>query len=370
VGGANQEGYDHALLKAFGFMRKLNKLPNRSSLCRLRQKVSYKFFGAKFKKLIKDFEPSRETFKGLRIYAIDGQQMTLPRTDDIVSYGFNGRAVSQYRESYLPRGYMTHAYDVLSRVTKGFCFGPALNEISDAVDLLKAFEQNSVTLYDRLYLCEKLVKTHFKLKNFFIFRCRRNSSKEIADFFNNSYRKKKKITLYGHTIWLIKIYNPKTKEFDMFATNLSREWTKPKLIWSLYRLRWEVETSFLELTSITKMEQWHSKFMNGILQEIYALMWLINYTKIQTHKWLKKGRNPLKTQYSKPNFKLIMNWILLIFPKILKRVQTVLRELKSLIKKSTEHRHHLKRSYPRQIRGPASPYPYSNTLWDWEVRNA
>jgi hypothetical protein len=370
VGGANLEGYDHALLKAFGFVKKVKSIPNKSSLCRKRQKVTYKFFATKFKKLIGDFEPLRQTFKGLRIYAIDGQQMTLPRTKDVVDHDFNGRAVSKYRESYLPRGYFTHAYDVLSHVTKGFCFGPALNEIADAKDLVKKFEQWSLTLYDRLFLCEGLVKLHFKFKSFFIFRCRRNHSTEIAKFFKEHTRRRKKITFAGFTIWLIKVWNSKTKEFDVFATNLPREWIKPKTIWSLYRLRWEVEISFLEFTSITKIEQWHSKFINGILQELYALLWLINYSKIQTLKWLKKPQNPLRARYQKPNFKLILNWILWVFHKILKRVRGVLAQLKILIKKSTETRQHLKRSYPRQIRGPASPYPYNNTLWEWEVRKS
>jgi len=368
VGGANQEGYDHAMLKSFDC--EIAELPNKSSLSRLRKKVSHKFFGSKLNKLIGGFEPFRETFKGLRIYAIDGQQMTLPRTKDIVDHGFNGRAVSKYRESYLPRGYITHAYDVLSRVTKGFCFGPALDEIADSLDLVKRFEPFCLTLYDRLYLCKKLVKLHFRLKNFFVFRVRRNHSKEIAKFFNEPRRKKKKIIFGGFSLWLVKVWNPKTKEFDVFATNLPREWIKPKLIWSLYRLRWEVEISFLELTAITKIEQWHSKFINGILQELQALLWLINYSKIQTFKWHKKRRNPLRTRYRKPNFKLILNWILLIFPKILKRVHGVLNPLENLINKSTEGRQHLKRKYPRQIRGPASPYPYNNTLWDWEVRPA
>jgi IS4 transposase len=51
------------------------------------------------------------------------------------------------------------------------------------------------------------------------------------------------------------------------------------LIFKLYRLRWQVETSFLELTAITRSEQWHSKSYNGIMQELYALMWLINATR-------------------------------------------------------------------------------------------
>ena len=71
-------------------------------------------------------------------------------------------------------------------------------------------------------------------------------------------------------------------------------------------------------------------------------------------------------QYEKPNFKLVLNWITTKLKKLLNRSIGTLRELNKLIKLSTEKRVHYARSYPRQLKCAASPYPYNNTIWVWE----
>ena len=83
--------------------------------------------------------------------------------------GYSGRKVSTYRESYYPKGFLTHAYDVLSGMTQDFTFGPRLNEQADAYEMVKNFEERSLTLYDRLYFSKKLVRLHLKHGNFFLF---------------------------------------------------------------------------------------------------------------------------------------------------------------------------------------------------------
>jgi hypothetical protein len=162
---------------------------------------------------------------------------------------------------------------------------------------------------------------------------------------------------------LVRVYNPKEKKDEVFATSLPLELLKPHIILKLYRLRWEIEVSFLELTGITKAEQWHTKTVNGIYQELYARFWLINYTKLQIHVHTQKPNSPLRNDYEKPNFKLLYNFILLSFPKILKRSPQVLIDFERLRKRSLERRRHGKRRYPREIKRPASPYSYNNCVW-------
>lgn len=362
VAGANHEGYNHALLKSFGF-ENIENTPSKGSFSKARKKISYKFFADRLNDLKKKFEPYRRTFRGLRIYAIDGQQIILPRTDDIKANGYTGRSTSRYSESYMPRAYLTHAYDVLSGVTKSFCFGPRLNEIADAAKMIKGFERNSLTLYDRLYFCSKLVLCHFKRKNYFIFRCRKNALPEIPAFIKDKKRKKLEIFYNGRRLFLVKAWNGRANEWSVFITNLPSSWIKHRLIRKLYRLRWEVEISFKELTATTKIEQWHSKFINGILQELFCSFWLINFVKIQMYFRVKQLKNPLQDEYQRPNFKLLFNWVVWNFPKLLQRIPGVLDEMEILIKKSTERRIHEARHYKREIKGPASPYPYNNTRW-------
>jgi hypothetical protein len=363
VAGANQEGYSHALLEVFEPDVPAEDVPAKSALCRLRQKVSFRFFESIFDQLVHRFDSHRTTFRGLIIYAIDGQMLTLPRTKDVMGAGYTGRAIGDYRESYMPRAYLTHCYDVLSGVSKDLRFGPDLNETRDAFEMIENLEKNSLTLYDRLYFHEALAKGHGNAGNFYLARCKKNASKEIDEFYKDSWRKKKTVKIGDETVHLIKVWNPSTNEWDVYATNLSRSWRNKKLIFKLYRLRWAVETSFFELTAIAKVEQWHSKFINGIMQELFTLFWLINYTKIQIFFRAVSRRNPLRDEYRKPNFKLLFNYIRRRLHPLFQRVQGVLDGFASVAKRSTERRKCLSRRHPREIRGPASPYPYNNTVW-------
>lgn len=229
--------------------------------------------------------------------------------------------------------------------------------------MVPGLEKNSFTLYDRLYWSARLVKAHFKAGNFFAIRCRRSGvPKEISDFFSS--RKKIQAFIYeGKTLYLVKLKNHTHKRYDVFVTNLPRAlWTVDSLE-RLYRLRWQVEQSFRDLTDTLRMEEWHSKSLNGILQEIYTALWLVNFTKSQMSFFHKSPENPLAEAYEKPNFKLAIQFVAKELLRFLKKIRWVYDRLHELIIKSTEKREHLSRAYPRQIRSPRSPYNYNNTRW-------
>jgi hypothetical protein len=360
IGGANEEGYSHALMKVFSRGR-ASRIPNRSSLCRMRQKVSAQFFRDVLQGLLDRTSAHRKTWRGLYVYAIDGQMWTLPRTKELLKEGFSGRAVSRYRESHYLKGFFTHAVDVLGGITKDFAFSPRLHEQADAYMMVKNFEKNSLTLYDRLYFSKKLVRLHLELGNFFLMRLRRNACKEVEAFFH-SKKQSGSVLIDGKSIRLLKSKSTKG-EVAVFATNLPEDMIRDHEIWKLYRLRWEVETSFRELTSITKSEQWHSMKYNGILQEIYCRLFLVNYTKAQAQRCFPIVQNPLAEHYMKANFKLMRNWILLNFPGILRRNPRVWENFRTVTKRSIERRKREKRRYPREVKRPASPYKQRSTRW-------
>ena len=113
-----------------------------------------------------------------------------------------------------------------------------------------------------------------------IFRLPSNRFKEAQRLLGLKIKRRKSV-IEGVSVYFFKIWNPKTKEYDLFATNLPRYWVDNHTIRSLYNLRWECETGFLDLVKTFQVEQWHSKFMNGILQEFFATLWLYNFTKLQ-----------------------------------------------------------------------------------------
>jgi hypothetical protein len=368
VSGKNCEGYLHALLKAFNGEDVGS--PVKSALCKVRKRISFKFFQDSFVGLLLQYESRRRTWNNLRIYAIDGLQLNLPRTADLIEAGFRGRRVSKHRQAHMLTMYVTHAYDVLGEVTKDLRYATGLDEITDAIDMVKYFEKNSLTLYDRLYISRRIMGAHKDAKNYFLARARRKGViKEIQDFWK-SPKMRITIDVEGIKLTLIKVKNPNNKKqpFDVFATNLPAEMITETVIKNLYTKRWEVENSFRDMVQTMKLEQWHSTTLNGILQELYAVMYLINFTRLQMITRQKKDKNPLSEEYSKPNFKFILDWVISVFPKILRKIRGVLVPMLKLMNLSTEKRKHRSRSYPRQLRHPGASYPFNNTHWDWEVK--
>lgn len=361
ISGTNKEGYFHALKKAF---LTAENMPTKWALTKIRQRISFSFFRDILNDQIESFEEKVRTYRGLKIYAVDGLQVHLPRTDDIVTAGYNGRAVSKYRESYTPRMYIVHGYNVLSSITKDLVESPLLNELAGALEMIEDFGEKSLTLYDRLYICRKVIKAHAKTNNFFLMRARKSSFKAIREYFKSSRKNSKTLMVDGVKLRMYKIKNPKTGQTDVFVTNLPWAYISHDEIQKLYNLRWAVETSFKDLCDTMKMEQWHSTKINGIRQELYCHFWLMNLARMQIQKCLKIQKVVLTYEYQKPNFKFILDEIKLRIHRILEGKRGVLSDMKILVKITMEKRKHYSRSYKREIKGPASPYPYNNTVWN------
>ncbi len=92
----------------------------------------------------------------------DGDQLALPRSKDLLKEGYCGYPCPNEMETHFLRMYLSHAYDVLSGVTKNLCFSPALNEIANAIQMIGSFESNSITLYDSFIYLQRLLRPMLK----------------------------------------------------------------------------------------------------------------------------------------------------------------------------------------------------------------
>ena len=185
VSGTNSNGYTTAILNSLGQMMKFISLPTKSALSQIRDRISFLFFQDRFYEQNELSKSKFKTWNGLRVYGIDGIQLTLPRTEDIVAAGYSGRKVSKYRESYMPKMFVTAAYDVISGVIKDVRENPTLNEIADAHSMVKSFEDNSLSLYDRLYVSRELIHTHNACHNFFLFLLRKSCVLELRKIYKS-----------------------------------------------------------------------------------------------------------------------------------------------------------------------------------------
>lgn len=359
----NENGYSTAILDSLTNELGVEELPTKGALCLFRKRVSYEYFRDEVYKLNAKSDRTRKKWKGYYLYSADGVQLTLPRSLDIVSNGYSGRKVSKYRESYMPKMFAVGVIDVINGIVKDFREHPILDEPADAIDMISGLEINSLTIYDRLYGNKKIIKAHKEAGNQFLFRLRGSVCKEMKPIFNTKKRKKLTVTVEDVVVHLFKIFNPKTKEYDYFGTSLPKSIISEKVVRKLYNLRWEIENTFRDFTKTIKLEQWHSKFINGIRQELWVGIWLYNFVKLKILDHFDPAKQAMKEEYIKPNFKLIFTWISSKLGEIFKRLRGFKKTLVELINRSLEKRRRHSRSYKREIKSPRSTFPYNNTRW-------
>ena len=271
VCGTNNDGYCIAILNALSNDFRAKDLPHKSALSQYRQNISFEFFKDFLLDINERSNKLRRTWEGLFVYGVDGIQLTLPRSDDIIAADYSGRKVSKYRESYMPKMFSTMLYDILNGTVKDVRENPTLDEISDAESMIAGVEDNSLTIYDRLYCCRRLILKHHEKHSYFLFRLKTNMFKEMRPII---HRKQKRMTVVidGVTIHVIKIFNHTKQEWGYFGSNLPLRLVTEKTITKMYGLRWEIENSFRDFTQTIRLEQWHSKFINGIRQELYVAL--------------------------------------------------------------------------------------------------
>ena len=365
VGGKNGEGYLHALSRTWDVESDMEDMPVKSALSKKRTRISFEFFKDQSDDVVRLYEPHRRTWRGLHVYATDGDQYELPRTEDILNQGYCGYPCANDMETHYPHMYVVHCYDVLGGVTKEFRYSNRNQEMHIAQEIALGLEPNSLTLYDRLFFCKDLVRAHFLSGSFFVARLKEGGIilPEIIDFAQSSKRNCS-FEFEGVIVHLIKVANPRTGEVTLFATNLARSRFRNKEINDLYALRWEVETANRDMSHTLKVEQWHSHFLNGILQEIYTTLWLMNQARVQMAMGIKK-RCCLDQlfEYAKSNFKLVVDFILDSLADLVnKRARRIHRRLRHLLKISIERRKRRSRYYPRQVKGSRKTYPSASTV--------
>ncbi len=365
----NEDGFNQALQKTWQIQDlKIDNTPVKSSLSEARSKVSYEFFKDIYQENLQDFSKSRKMFRGFYIYAVDGDDLNLPCSKDILDEGYRGALYAKDFETHYPKMYTVYAYDVLNGLVTDFRFSKKCQEFNLALDIARMTEENSITIYDRLYCGYPLLATHLQQKNHCLIRVNINGSKihkPIKRFLESGrndhfvdwypYQKEGKD---GIKIRLVKIRNPRTKQDMVFATTLSREQFTRKEIQALYKKRWEIETSLRDLTHTLKMSQWHSKKENGVLQEIYALLWYVNNVKLQMSSLHSEENFLSHGKYRKSNFKLCAKLVIENIGLVLKGKFSELRRILIFwINRTLERRTRYTRSYNRVVKRKLSKFP-------------
>ena len=280
---------------------------SKSALAQFRKSISYDLVKEQYDTIIQTFMPHMRTYRGYYLVAFDGDQYDLPASEDILDHGYRGFPVDKETETHYPKMYTVKALDLLSGAAIGFKESAKNDEIARALEILPSLPRKTIAIYDRLYLSERLIDGHIENGQDFIARCKSGSTfKEMAN---------------------------------------------------LYTLRWDVESNNRDSTSTMKIEQWRTKFYNGIMQEIYGHLVIQCMTKIAIYSEGGYQIDLEKNEVNKSNFKLILSAFVDSFSDLAQGfADDIVNKLRFYIVRSKEKRIRLKRSYDREIKKSGKKY--------------
>lgn len=285
--------------------------PGRSSVCEARQKLSWEAFPYllnHFNNSIKG-DLNKLKWKGHHIYAVDGSTLTLSHSKELKDR-FPDIATGITKTHY-PRARVVLATHMLSGIPKTLRVDDQfVGERSMLQSLLCDLETNSVLLLDRGFDGVGSLNKIVDNKKSFVCRLRSElwSSKEVF-FFTKSRLKETIVTLKNKNkeeirVRLLKYKKDRHGNVIVLATNLfnKKEYLRTE-IWNLYSRRWDVETSYYRIKKLFKIEKFHSKKINGVLQEIWAGMLTLGLTSyLVMNSWKEKMKELVKNKKA-PNFK-------------------------------------------------------------------
>jgi hypothetical protein len=361
VGSPKQVGYLSALKKTWiTYELQLDEMPSKSSLSEARVEISFVFFKDLYEEQVVKVAPLLPKVRGFKVYGIDGDQLELPASENILFEGYRGFFCKNNMETHYPRMYYTAKTEVFSGVIVDVRQSIQNDECKNAVDMALETESNSISLYDRLHFSIALAKAHETSKSFYIARLKSGNRVliELQDFIK-SKRKAKKVEIDGIKIRFLRVKNPVTKELMFLATNLPRSLFKPRELQWLYWRRYDVETVFRDLTSVHSLGVWHSTKINGILQEFYLQFYIHNCSRflVLSNDGIEVIEDWKTGEYRRPNFKLIrehfIDNIKMFIKKLVEKFQS---QIKILIQKSMELRTYFSRMSPRQVKYSKNTY--------------
>ena len=209
-------------------------------------------------------------YNGYRIFAIDGTELQLPKSDEI------SQKFRQTRGSFSPHARASTLCDVITGFTvHANIETTAIGERDLAMEHLRYFQQykqsKDLIIFDRGYPSKAIIK-YLEDNGFnYLMRLQTSFSAEI----DNSKKADFYITINGCNVRVIKLVLS-TGEIEMLITNLGRKSFKFGDFQTLYRLRWGIETKYNTLKNKLDIEIFSGKTIVTILQDFYATMFLSN----------------------------------------------------------------------------------------------
>ena len=265
-----------------------------SSFCDARKKLDESIFQCVNSRIIEAYAPQRShyTWRGHRLFAIDGSKVTLPRT--LVNSGYKLPS----EKAHYPQGLLSCLYEIRSQLPFDFDLVARSGERSCARRHLEHLQKDDVVVYDRGYFSYVMLHHHSQSEVHAIFRLPKSTSTEIESFVasnesdriatilpskraqTNIKKEHPGIDIVPLKMRLMK-YEVRGKPYCLGTTLVDPRHRYPLQDFiDVYHSRWGVE----ELYKISKrtfaIEDFHARSERGVKQELFAHFVLITMNRL------------------------------------------------------------------------------------------
>jgi len=287
----------------------------RQSISEARSKLKWEGFQALLSSANREtaFTQDSLRYKGHITRAVDGTSMIVPRTAELLEY-FTPRT-SKKGEGHYPCLLAVTAMNVFTgQPTAARIDDHTASERDGLLSMIRTvFRPGDLSLMDRGLPAGWLFWEFEKAGQYYLSRMKttgESSAGYVRDFVKS--KKKSKViqieivdidTNEKVNIKVRLVRGPTDSEGKqiVFATNLIGEKYTRKSLLKLYSQRWAVETLYGRMKNLLKIERFHARNYNGVMQEIFANLLVLSLTALVWSVTICcKDMNPRKTV---PNFK-------------------------------------------------------------------
>ena len=211
-----------------------------------------------------------DRYKGYRVFAVDGTELQLPKSDGISA------VFRQTRGSVSPHSRASVLCDVVSGLTVHAAMDTTeIGERDFAMDHLRYFERykqdKDIVIFDRGYPSQAFIR-HLDGHNFkYLMRLQKSFNAEIE----NTDKRDFYVKIWGCSVRVVKLVLP-GGETETLLTNLGRRTFSADEFGDIYNMRWGVETKYNTLKNKLDIETFSGKTIVTVLQDFYATLFLSN----------------------------------------------------------------------------------------------
>jgi hypothetical protein len=265
-----------------------------SSFCAARKKLDESIFKSVNSRIIEAYAPARAryTWRGHRLFAVDGSKVTLPRT--MIKYGYP----LPNKQAHYPQGLLSCLYEIRTQLPFDFDLVARSGERACARRHMQALQKDDIVVYDRGYFSYVMLHQHTQSGIHAVFRLQGGSSAEIERFVASN-ESERIVTIFPSESGQTKIqkehpsldiiplkmrlmkYEVQGSQYCVGTTLVDPTHRYPlQDFMDVYHSRWGVEELYKISKRAMEVEDFHGKTEQGVKQELFAHFALITMNRL------------------------------------------------------------------------------------------